>query len=229
MKTTELDGTVYNNSVTDFTVGGNWKNKPSAMGGFFAEVPVTKMFSIEPELLYVQKGTKPTLQGGDIWANMESDYSSDLIPGVVDASKLSANMVLSANYIELPILVKANFKPANAKIVPSVFLGPEVGYLVSSNLNIANLLNYDSRDLLKKWDLGVVVGAGVKVNDFSFDLRYELGLLNVYNKSGKTVNVNSTFFEGATDPDDTTAVEIKLPEMKVRNGVAMLTVGYAFN
>jgi hypothetical protein len=221
--------TVLSGSVTDTTISGNWKNKSGAMGGFFAEVPVSKMFSIEPELLYVQKGAKPTLQGGDVWANMESGTSSDIIPGTLDVSKLSANMVLSANYIELPILVKANFKPADAKIVPSVFLGPEVGYLVSSELNIPNLINYDSRDLLKKWDFGFVVGVGVKVKDISFDLRYDLGLLNVYDKSGKTVSINQQTIDAYTGTTGEYAISAKLPEMKVRNSVAMLTVGYAFN
>jgi hypothetical protein len=126
-------------------------------------------------------------------------------------------------------LVKANFKPADAKIVPSVFLGPEVGYLVSSELNIPNLINYDSRDLLKKWDFGFVVGVGVKVKDISFDLRYDLGLLNVYDKSGKTVSINQQTIDAYTGTTGEYAISAKLPEMKVRNSVAMLTVGYAFN
>ena len=216
-------------AVTGVSITGNWKNKAGAMGGFYAEIPVTKMFSIEPELLYVQKGTKPTIQGGDIWGlYFEGEpVSSEILPGVVDVSKLSANMVLSADYVELPVLFKVNFKEIKG-IAPSVFLGTEVGYLVSSNLNLANLINYDSRDLVKKVDFGVVIGAGVKVKDISFDLRYDLGLLNAFDKSGKTIRVNQQDVDYVESTPGTT-IDVTLPTMKVKNSQAMLTVGYAFN
>jgi hypothetical protein len=116
---------VDSGAVTSVSITGNWKNKAGAMGGFYAEIPVTKMFSIEPELLYVQKGTKPTIQAGDIWGlyfeGAPYIVSPEVVPGVLNASKLSANMVLSADYVELPVLFKVNFKEIKG-IAPTVFL-----------------------------------------------------------------------------------------------------------
>src|SRR6478735_3094743 len=76
--------------------------------GFFAKLPVTRGFSIQPELLYTSKGAK--------------EKYNNIIQG---AGEYRFNL----NYIELPVLAVINV----AKNF-NVHVGPYVSYLAAANI-----------------------------------------------------------------------------------------------
>lgn len=131
--------------------------------GFFAKLPVTRGFSIQPELLYTSKGAKETynniIQG-------EGEYRFNL------------------NYIELPVLAVINV----AKNF-NIHAGPYVSYLAAAN--IKNLHDDHSQDEIaeldtddfNRIDYGLVGGLGIDISNFTIGARYNYGLREI-GKSG---------------------------------------------
>lgn len=131
--------------------------------GFFAKLPVTRGFSIQPELLYTSKGAKETynniIQG-------EGEYRFNL------------------NYIELPVLAVINV----AKNF-NIHAGPYVSYLAAAN--IKNLHEDHSQDEIaeldadnfNRFDYGLVGGLGIDISNFTIGARYNYGLREI-GKSG---------------------------------------------
>jgi hypothetical protein len=131
--------------------------------GFFAKLPVTRGFSIQPELLYTSKGAKETynniIQG-------EGEYRFNL------------------NYIELPVLAVINV----AKNF-NIHAGPYVSYLAAAN--IKNLHDDHSQDEIaeldadnfNRFDYGLVGGLGIDISNFTIGARYNYGLREI-GKSG---------------------------------------------
>jgi len=148
---------MYVNDVSDenMKVGFN--------AGFFAKLPVTRGFSIQPELLYTSKGAKETY---DNFILGEGEYRFNL------------------NYIELPVLAVINL----AKNF-NVHVGPYVSYLV--NANIKDLKNdgtiNDIKDLdaenFNRFDYGVAGGLGIDISNFTLGARYNYGFREI-GKSG---------------------------------------------
>ena len=131
--------------------------------GFFAKLPLTRGFSIQPELLYSSKGAKETynnfLQGS-------GEYRFNL------------------NYIELPVLAVINVgKNFNFHV------GPYLSYLTSVNIkNMDDKGNIEGTDELNaenfnRLDYGIIGGFGVDVQNFTIGARYGYGLREI-GKSG---------------------------------------------
>lgn len=147
------------------------KNKGFNGGVFFSVSTLNGLVSIQPELLYVQKGSKLTTTGGAVTNH------NDL------------------TYFEVPLLLKVN-APLGA-IKPNVFAGPyaaiafkkEYGYNKESNL----LPDYT----INTFDYGGIVGAGLDLNltkvfKVTFDARYAFGFEKV--KDIKTEDVKNGAF-----------------------------------
>jgi hypothetical protein len=148
---------MYVKDVSDENMKVGWN------AGFFAKLPVTRGFSIQPELLYTSKGAKETynnfLQG-------KGEYRFNL------------------NYIELPVLAVFNV----AKNF-NLHAGPYVSYL--ADVNIKDLKNdgtiNDIKDLnaenFNRFDVGVAGGLGIDISNFTLGARYSYGLREI-GKSG---------------------------------------------
>lgn len=132
-------------------------------GGFFAKLPVTRGFSIQPELLYTSKGAKETY---DNFILGEGEYRFNL------------------NYIELPVLavfnVAENF---------NVHVGPYVSYLAEANIKdleddgtIDEIADLDTDDF-NRVDYGVAGGLGIDISNFTIGARYSYGFREI-GKSG---------------------------------------------
>lgn len=131
--------------------------------GIFAKLPVTKGFSIQPELLYSVKGAKDTysnfLQG-------DGEYRFNL------------------GYMELPVLAVVNITPNF-----NIHAGPYLGYLVSANVkDVSSNGTIEGATELKtgdfnRWDVGLAGGLGFDVSAFTLGARYNYGLTNI-GKSG---------------------------------------------
>ena len=143
-----------NDSVFDAGATGGFT------GGAFLTYNITPRLAIQPELMYVQKGT------GD----------NDFFSG--DGYALG--------YLEFPVLLKYNLSP-DTRLVPSVFFGPAVSTLLSAKIYESNFFEenevYDVKDGMKSVDFGLVIGGEVAIRStkpvgFFLDVRYTLGLVN---------------------------------------------------
>lgn len=148
------------------TMGGQTKHKIGVGIGIFSEITVFRNLSIQPEINYVQQGTKETgnFTGGTLVASVK------------------------INYLQFPILFKYNFK--NGVFIQT---GPYWGIGLG---NIGNDIcfngdchsseyGFDSqgKDGPLRYDHGFQLGTGFKITkNISIDLRLIVGLKNIYDK-----------------------------------------------
>jgi hypothetical protein len=127
--------------------------------GIFWKLAVAKGFSIQPELLYSQKGTKATY---DNFIQGDGEYRFNL------------------NYVELPLLAVINLgKHFN------IHAGPYAGYLLSADVTdmdddgsingVAEL----SEDNFERFDFGLAGGIGFDIENFTIGGRYNYGLREI--------------------------------------------------
>ena len=131
--------------------------------GFFAKLPVTRGFSIQPELLYTSKGAKETY---DNFIEGKGEYRFNL------------------NYIELPVLAVFNVaKNFNLQV------GPYISYLAEANIKdlkddgtIREITDLDAENF-NRIDYGVAGGLGIDISNFTLGARYNYGFREI-GKSG---------------------------------------------
>ncbi len=153
------------NKLLDFTGGAI---KPSNTTGFFAgaytSLPLGGNISLEPALYYSQKGYE--LNGS---LNLKG----------VDFLGASAKAKLQLQYIDLPVLLKANFNGLQ------LFAGPQFSYLAHADLRTTagilgiNLLNNktDATAQFNPWDVAVTGGIGYQLmNGVNLSASYDYGL-----------------------------------------------------
>ena len=163
-------------SKTDLDEYEHYPLKPGVMTGIGVNFAFNKYVSLQPELLFVQKGdkfTKKQRDGGD---------------------KASYKETVTNNYLELPILVNGGY--SNSKFEAFGSFGPSIGFWMSSmekevaKLNGERDVNKEKIDLRKKEgdyytenriDVGINmgVGAGYKLNNgmvIGMELRGNIGL-----------------------------------------------------
>jgi len=163
-------------------------NRTGFFAGGYAAIPLSDVMSVEPALYYSQKGYE--LKGG---------------LNVKGLSFLGANAKakLNAQYIDLPVLLKANINGFQ------VFAGPQVSYLMNADVRTTagvfgvNLLNtkISATSQFSNWDAGVTGGVGYQfTNGMNAMASYDYGLtrvdanrsLNSYNRSFK-VGIGMSF------------------------------------
>ncbi|MEO9003833.1 MAG: porin family protein [Ginsengibacter sp.] len=163
------NGRVTTNDYTGFFAGG------------FGTLPLSKNISIEPGVYYSQKGY---------------EINGALNVKGIDFLNAGAKAVLQSQYIDIPVLLKANFGGFQ------VFAGPQISYLVKSDLKTTagvlgiNLLNKttDATAQFNRWDAGITGGIGYRfTNGISLTASYDYGLskadanrnVNAYNRAIK--------------------------------------------
>ena len=151
-----------NNMLTSFNLG------------FYASIPVTSSFSIQPEFLYSRKG-------------------SEL---VYDNAFVTGKAKFQLNYIEVPVLAKINLTENF-----SIHAGPYLAYLIDgkvSNETDGGAFNFednlDNKDF-NKFDYGLSAGLGFDFNSIGIGARYNYGLSTV-GKERSFAGTNYTFPDG---------------------------------
>lgn len=170
------------NNIVDYSNGMiTTSSKNGVFGGAYANIPLGGVVSVEPALYYAQKGYE-----------MNGELS---IKGI-DFLGANAKATLNNQYIDLPVVLKANVNGFQ------VFAGPQVSYLVKSDLRTTagvlgyNLLNkkMDATDQFNRWDAGITGGIGYQFkNGANITAAYDHGLaradanqnMNAYNRSIK--------------------------------------------
>ncbi len=127
--------------------------------GVYAQLPITRRISIQPELYYTTKGAEVT-------------YNNVFVQGVAR---------YHFNYIELPILLSVN-------LVENFNLqfGPYIAYLVngkttneSSNSNSFDFEKNLNTDDYNRFDAGITLGGGIDIGALGLGVRYCYGLTTV--------------------------------------------------
>ncbi|SHI29631.1 Outer membrane protein beta-barrel domain-containing protein [Hymenobacter daecheongensis DSM 21074] len=169
-------GANYSNLSGDLTNEDRYESKFGPHGGLMVNFDVTGdgFFSVQPELLYSQKGFQYADNKFTI-ANNTYTYKGKV----------------NYNYLELPVMLKIN---AGGLFFEA---GPQVGYLMSVNDNVETTLNgqpqsksntYTNLDNTNRVELGYAAGLGYQSEAGPLvGLRYNGGL-SKYGKSDAPAN-----------------------------------------
>lgn len=141
-------------TTTEF--GGIESTSDSKIGftaGLFAEFALSNIISIQPEVLYVQKGGEDN----------DEDFGDS---------------AMTLSYVDVPLLLKLNV-PLEGSVKPYAIGGPYVGYLIDATDDFEGE-SEDIKDFFEDLNYGVMFGAGVNIGSFHIDIRYDMGLANIY-------------------------------------------------
>ena len=137
--------------------GGESSYKPGfALGGFIG-LGLTDVVTIQPEVMFTQKGTR---------------FSNE---------EFNEELTTRLDYIEIPVLVVANI-PVSGSVLPFVYAGPTFAFNTLAEVTIESEGTEEKvnvSDNAKVADLGVAFGGGAKIANFGIEARYTLGLSNI--------------------------------------------------
>lgn len=132
-------------------------------GGLFLKTPITTFFSLQPEILFSNKGNR-------------REYNADLLGFGPGQSEVRFNL----NYIEVPVLGVLNLGRSF-----NFHFGPYAAFLVNANVrNRSENDRFDSfedlgREDFNTIDYGLAGGIGFDANNLSLGFRYGYGLRDV--------------------------------------------------
>ncbi|MDP9959655.1 porin family protein [Chryseobacterium lathyri] len=168
--------------------------KPGFNAGVFANIPVAEKFSIQPELLFNQLGSKTE--------EREVYYiNSDRYKREVDYKK-------TLNYLTIPVMVQYN-------ILPQLYVeaGPEFGFLLggkdkgdittvktsgnTTNTQTTTFSEKIVKDLYNKFNFGIGIGAGYYfTQNFGVTARFTAGITDIYKENSSDAVRNNAFQVG---------------------------------
>lgn len=120
------------------------------IGGAFLTYDLNRQFALQPEILYVSKGSEKSL--------------------------FIFTAYWDIDYLEIPVLLKFDLDPEGS-IHPLLFAGPALDILLNSEIGALGE-SIDVSDGMKSIDFSIALGGGVDYKHFVFDVRYTLGLAN---------------------------------------------------
>lgn len=132
--------------------------------GVFLSLPLTGTVSLQPEVLYSQKGMKFSEAGADV--TMEIDY------------------------LDIPVLARV----ASGSSGLAFFAGPSFGFKVRARGRAelgGEEISEDVSDEVASFDLGVIVGAGFQSPRLFLDGRMQWGLSNLNKADADVVEMRN--------------------------------------
>jgi Outer membrane protein beta-barrel domain len=157
---------VSSSTVSNFgNVGPTMLRRETGLvAGFYVEASLARFASLQPEIVYVQKGIR--LDG----------------PLVVGASSTaSARLTERFDYVEVPILVRLGAIARRPGLY--ALAGPAVAVLVRARERFevpgVPTLDQDIKDGVTGTDAGVLVGAGFSTGRLGIEGRFDAGLRNL--------------------------------------------------
>jgi hypothetical protein len=143
------------------------------LAGVFVETKLSDVVSLEPEAQFIRKG-------GQINLN-----NLLVLGGPGGPATVNASYTYTYDYLEIPVLFKAH-TPLSPGLTGSLSAGPSVEIPLGANEHYS-IASYGTGDqpytgAVLDWDL--MVGAGLELDGFLLDLRYDRGLTsaNQYSK-----------------------------------------------
>lgn len=166
------------------------KLKAGFNAGVFVNIPVAEKFSIQPELLFNQLGSK-------VEARNEFYINSDRL-------RQDFSYKTTLNYLSLPVMVQYN-------ILPQLYVeaGPEFGFLLggkekgdatntftsggTTTTHTENFSNKIVKDLYNKFNFGMGIGAGYYfTQNLAATARFTAGITDIYkHNTGDAVRNNA--------------------------------------
>ena len=157
-------------------------HKLGLLAGVFLDVALNDVFSIEPEVLFSQKGAE--------------------VEGTGNNSELEGTFKL--DYIEVPLLLKFKVPVSSAGFRPFLFAGPAVGFEVKCELDgeilsVTGDTDCDETSLVntKSTDFGGTVGGGFEflagMQAVRVDARYTHGFTDINDSADAREIKNRTF------------------------------------
>jgi hypothetical protein len=160
--------------------GQSLDSKTGFAGGVFFMYQFSKMFAIQPEAYYTMKGATYSESGADL--------------------------TITLDYIEVPLLFKLLIPVEGSNIKPSVFVGPSIGFNMTAKAKVefeGESEENDLKDDTESTEFSLAAGAGlgfmVGQNELGVDVRYILGL-STFDKSSdpwdlknNVININAYF------------------------------------
>jgi len=130
-------------NLTDESAGESYKMKTGVALGGFAVYGINDNLSIQPELLYTQKGME--------WEDP------------------TASAKVKLDYIEIPVLVKYSIE-SDGSASPFIFAGPAISFLVSAKIDSTDFKEYmKSTDIGLVLGGGVEFESGISI-DLRYDM-----------------------------------------------------------
>jgi len=175
---------------TDFGGGDFWNQNQASRtgftGGVYLAIPVGSSVVLEPEVLYVQKGSK---------------YDQSLSGSIADPDY--GTVTYKSDYLEVPVLARYNFNPAGGAYL---LAGVSVGFNVSCSAEASGTLASDMQSggydptpgcamlspdyylltneiwlpIKAKTTFGAVLGLGYQKGKLGIEGRYDFDLGNAY-------------------------------------------------
>lgn len=170
------------NNLLSFSKGNiTTRDHTGFFAGGYTSIPMNENFSIEPGLYFSQKGYE--LNGA---LNIKG----------LDFLGANAKAVLQSQYLDVPVLLKANFNGLQ------LFAGPQISYLATADLKTTagvfgiNILSktIDATSQFNRWDVGITGGIAYQfTNGLNIMASYDYGLskidanntINAYNRGIK--------------------------------------------
>ncbi|MCT2409211.1 PorT family protein [Chryseobacterium antibioticum] len=167
------------------------KMKAGFNAGVFVNIPVAEKFSVQPELLFNQLGSKIEERNSSSNSyRMEYDYKKTL------------------NYLSVPVMVQYN-------ILPQLYVeaGPEFGFLLggkdkgeftaiktSGNTTTTETTTFSDKivkDLHNRFNFGIGIGAGYYfTQNFGVTARFTAGITDIYKENSGNAIRNNAFQVG---------------------------------
>ena len=88
-------------------------------------------------------------------------------------------------YIALPVFLRYDYND-----LLEVHIGPQFSYLLSAKYDDINI-----KDSYKEFDLGAVIGVGVKIDAFEAGLRYYRGFSNTFAENETDIKLTQSAFQ----------------------------------
>ncbi len=155
---------------TDHIYSTEHSMKPGFHLGFTAEMPIHEYISIEPGIIFTNKGT--------LYKDKENGYD--------------IKAKLNLYYLEVPLTLKTTHDIGNGLKVygavgPYLSLGLSGKYKYSEKYqgetateeSTVEWGNKKGEDFLRRLDMGATLGAGVEMNSMLLGLSFDLGLTNI--------------------------------------------------
>jgi len=147
----------YFNGSNDFV--SNRSSRIGFQGGLMYKIPIKDdVFSIQPEIIVIQKGGQFTIEQYKVDAKLD--------------------------YIEFPILGMFNILGGllNLQAGPQFSWLNRAEYKYTDENNITNSFDDKELDNYKTFDIGVVLGVGLELEIVTIEARYSVGFLEVERK-----------------------------------------------
>lgn len=140
--------------------GANFNSKTSLHAGIFYNIPITRMFRIQPEVVY-------SIQGAKTSAISSSD------------ANLAGTKEIDLHYVQVPLMFQL-MTPGGFQIEA----GPQVGFLSSANADrtAGDQVNLKDRNYIKKVDFALGGGVGYITRiGLGIHAKYTYGFTNIWN------------------------------------------------